>query len=73
MGFSAVHKVRAQAVKSLVEALLAPYGERQATTAPVPSEQLREERREAVRVEAGVPVAADVGARSSCLRFRRWT
>ena len=66
MGFSAVHKVRAQAVNSLVEALLAPYGERQATTAPVPSEQLREERREAVRVEAGVPAAADVEPVEPC-------
>ena len=66
MGFSAVHKVRAQAVKSLVEALLAPYGERQAATAPVPSDQLREERREAVRVEAGVPAAADVEPVEPC-------
>ena len=66
MSFSAVHKVRAQAVKSLAEALLAPYEERQVATAPVPSEQLREERREAVRVEAGVPAATDVAPVEPC-------
>ena len=59
MGFSAVHKVRAQAVRALTEALLAPYAAREKDTAPVPSERLIASRREEQRVAAGVPAAAD--------------
>ncbi len=39
MSFSAVHKVRAQAVKSLVDALLAPYAAREEGLAPAPSDR----------------------------------
>ncbi len=37
MGFSAVHKVRAQTVRNLKETLLAPYAERAQATAAAPS------------------------------------
>ena len=59
MGFSAVHKVRAEAVRALVDALLAPYAAREKDTAPVPSDRLIAERRDAQREAAGLVAPAD--------------
>ncbi len=44
MGFSAVHKVRAQAVRELRDTLLAPYAAREKGTRPAPSAAMVEKR-----------------------------
>lgn len=56
MGFSAVHKVRAEACRRLEEALLAGYVAREGATAKVPSEKLRTARLDEARARAGVAV-----------------
>ena len=57
MGFSAVHKVRAQACARLEEALLAPYAAREGATAKVPSAERLAARRAEVRAELAAPAA----------------
>ncbi len=55
MGFSAVHKVRAEACRLLEESLLAAYARREGSTARVPSASLRARRLDEVRMVADVP------------------
>ena len=68
MSFSAVHKVRAQAVKSLVEALLAPYAEREEGLAPAPSDRAVAFCLDRSREEAGIgdPTACQAPEPCAC-------
>ena len=60
MGFSAVHKVRAQAVRELRDALLAPYAAREKDTRPAPSAAVVAKRLDEVREAVGISNAAQV-------------
>ena len=68
MSFSAVHKVRAQVVKSLVEALLAPYAEREEGLAPAPSDRAVAFCLDRFREEAGIgdPTACQAPEPCAC-------
>ena len=66
MGFSAVHKVRAAAVKALEEALLAPYAAREEGLSPAPSERAVAYRLGEARAEAGIADPATVGREDPC-------
>ena len=66
MGFSAVHKVRAAAVRALEEALLAPYAEREGNTASPPSDRAVAYRLGEARAAAGIADPAAVEREEPC-------
>ena len=66
MGFSAVHKVRAAAVRALEEALLAPYAERDGNTASAPSDRAVAYRLGEARAAAGIADPAAVEREEPC-------
>lgn len=66
MGFSAVHKVRAAAVRALEEALLAPYAEREGSTASAPSDRAVAYRLGEARAAAGIADPAAVEREEPC-------
>lgn len=66
MGFSAVHKVRAAAVRALEEALLAPYAEREGNTASAPSDRAVAYRLGEARAAAGIADPAAVEREEPC-------
>ena len=77
MGFSAVHKVRAEAVRALEEALLASYTSREEGLAKAPSDYALAANLEAVRAEKGLelggvsreePCACALVATPACAR-----
>ena len=66
MGFSAVHKVRAAAVRALEETLLAPYAEREGNTASAPSDRAVAYRLGEARAAAGIAEPAAVEREEPC-------
>ena len=66
MGFSAVHKVRAAAVRALEEALLAPYAEREGATVTAPSERAVAYRVGEARAAAGIADPAQAAREEPC-------
>lgn len=66
MGFSAVHKVRAAAVRALEETLLAPYAEREGSTASAPSDRAVAYRLGEARAAAGIADPAAVEREEPC-------
>ena len=66
MGFSAVHKVRAAAVRALEETLLAPYAEREGNTASAPSDRAVAFRLGEARAAARIADPATVEREEPC-------
>ncbi|WP_321973000.1 U32 family peptidase [Paratractidigestivibacter sp.] len=66
MGFSAVHKVRAEAVRALEEALLAGYAAREEGMAKAPSEYAIAANLEAERADHGLELRS-VGIEETCV------